>query len=195
VSADFIEATKLEMPILPKAMFDKLIEQGLSEYDAQIITQNLDLCEYYQALAAKNLPAKLIANWLGGEVSAYLNKTQLDFKNFPISVDAFADLLNAVQSNQISHKMAKELFALLCDNTENKTVAQIIEEQGFSQISDQGALIAMVDKVIAEQEKLVQEYRSGKEKAFNALIGQVMKASQGRANPQELNALLKERLK
>jgi aspartyl-tRNA(Asn)/glutamyl-tRNA(Gln) amidotransferase subunit B len=192
----FIEAIKSDMPILPKAMFDQLTQQdGLTEYDAQIIIQSLDLCQYYQALSSKDLPAKLIANWLSGEVLAYLNKTQIDFKDFPIAVNDFADLLNALQSNQISHKMAKEVFALLCDNPDHKTVQEIIEAQGFSQISDQGALIAMIDQVLLEQQKLVQEYQAGKEKAFNALIGQIMKASQGRANPQELNALLKEKLK
>jgi aspartyl-tRNA(Asn)/glutamyl-tRNA(Gln) amidotransferase subunit B len=198
VDAAFIEATKLEMPILPKAMFDHLIEEGLSQYDAQIITQNLDLCQYYQKLVTKNLPAKLIANWLAGEVSAYLNKSQLEFKDFPIKTHDFADLLNAIQSNQISHKMAKEIFVILCDLKDNpaqKTVQMIINEQGLSQISDQSSLLAMIDEVLATQEKLVQEYHSGKEKAFNALIGQLMKASQGRANPQELNMLLKERLK
>lgn len=191
-----IEGLKAALPKLPKALFDELLIEGLSEYDAQIIIQSLDFSKYYQQAKQKGLPAKLIANWLGGEISAYLNKNQLDFKDLPITPEHFYDLLNALQNNKISHKIAKEIFNLLCEdvNCKNHTVAQIIDEKGFAQISDVGAIAAMIDDVLAQQTKLVEEYKSGKEKAFNSLIGQAMKASAGRANPQEITHILKEKL-
>jgi aspartyl-tRNA(Asn)/glutamyl-tRNA(Gln) amidotransferase subunit B len=189
-----IDAIARTMPELPRAMaarFERDYE--LAPYDAAQMTQSKALAAYFEACAA-SVPgqAKQVANWLMTDVSSYLNREQLSVENFSVSAPALGALIARVADGTISHKIAKDVFAAMC--SEGQSADAIIESRGLKQISDSGAIEKIVDEVIAAHPQFVAEYKSGKAKAFNALVGQVMKASGGKANPAQANALLKAKL-
>jgi aspartyl-tRNA(Asn)/glutamyl-tRNA(Gln) amidotransferase subunit B len=195
----WIERVKGEMPELPAAMQRRFVEQyGLTPYDAGVLTSGKAMAAYYEAVVAKvgATQAKTAANWLMGEVSSQLNRDALDIADSPVSAAQLALVLQRIADGTISNKIAKEIFLAIWDEkaTDEGAADRIIEAKGLKQISDTGALEAIIDEVLAANPKSVEEFCAGKEKAFNALIGQAMKATKGKANPQQVNELLKKKL-
>ncbi len=192
---DWIEAIRADLPELPQAKQARYqTDYGLSAYDAATLTASRAMAEYFEsALAALPKPdAKLVANWVMGELSAALNREGLDIGASRIAPASLAGLLARLQDGTLSSKLAKEVFAAMWAG-EGEADA-IIEARGLRQMSDTGELVRVVDAVLAANPKSVQEYRAGKDRAFNALVGQVMKATRGKANPQQVNELLRARL-
>ncbi|MFT0170884.1 Asp-tRNA(Asn)/Glu-tRNA(Gln) amidotransferase subunit GatB [Paraburkholderia mimosarum] len=199
IDAAWIERVKGEMPELPATMQKRFVEQyGVTPYDANVLTSSKAMAAYFEAVVAKAgaAQAKAAANWLMGEVSSQLNREGLEIDASPVSAAQFALLLARIADGTISNKIAKEVFQAMWDEkaVDEAAVDRIIEAKGLKQISDTGALEAIIDEVLAANAKSVEEFRAGKEKAFNALIGQAMKATKGKANPQQVNELLKKKL-
>ena len=184
------------MPELPAAMKARFMEQyGLSAYDAATLTASREVAAYFQAAveAAGSNNAKTCANWVMGDVAARLNKADLDIADSPVSAAQLAGLVQRIADNTISNNIARKVFDTLW-NGEGASADEIIETQGLKQVTDSGAIEAIVDEVLAANQKSVEEFRAGKEKAFNALVGQVMKASRGKANPAQVNDILRRKL-
>ena len=190
----WVASVRDAMPELPEAKRARFASAWqLSEYDAATLTASREMADYYEALVTA-LPAepKLCANWLMGEMAARLNREQIDLAQAPVSAARLAALLRRIADGTLSGKLAREVFdALWAGEGE---ADQIIEQRGLKQISDSGELERIVDEVLAANPKSVEEFRAGKEKAFNALVGQAMKATRGKANPQQVNDLLRKRL-
>ncbi len=182
------------MPELPQAMRARWVEQyGLSAYDAGILTSNRAMAEYFEALVlATDGAAKLCANWMMGELLAALNRYDLPFSANPVTVNRLAQLIQRVQDGTLSGKLGKTVFDALWQN--EGEVDAIIEARGLRQVSDSTALAAVLDEVLAAFPAQVADYRAGKEKMLGFLMGQAMKLSRGRANPQQLNDMLLKKL-
>jgi len=190
---DWIESVRATLPELPTAMQLRFqSEYSVSAYDAGLLTGSRALAEYFEAAARAYGQGKLVANWVMGELSATLNKAELDITQSPVSATQLGALVARIQDGTLSGKLAKQVFEGLWEGAGE--VDAIIEARGLKQMSDSGELEKIIDDVIAANQKSVEEFRSGKEKAFNALIGQVMKASKGKANPAQVNDLLKAKL-
>ena len=192
----WIERVKAELPELPTALSARFQgEYGLSAYDATTLTASREVAEYYQAVvaAAGAANAKACANWVMGELAARLNKAELDIGASPVSAAQLAGLVARIADNTISNAIAKKVFEALW-NGEGQSADAIIDAQGLKQVTDSGAIEAIIDEVLAANQKSVDEFRAGKEKAFNALVGQCMKASKGKANPAQVNEILKKKL-
>lgn len=199
IGADWVERVKAGMPELPAAMQQRFVEQyGVSVYDAGVLTSSKAMAAYFEAVVAKAgaANAKIAANWLMGDVSSQLNRDGIEIDGIPVSAAQLALVLQRIADGTISNKIAKEIFAMIWDEkaTDEAAADRIIDAKGLKQISDTGALEAIIDEVLAANAKSVEEFRAGKEKAFNALIGQAMKATKGKANPQQVNELLKKKL-
>ncbi|MFN5101001.1 MAG: Asp-tRNA(Asn)/Glu-tRNA(Gln) amidotransferase subunit GatB [Burkholderiaceae bacterium] len=199
IAQEWIDRVKASLPELPGAMRDRFVnDYQLSEYDAMVLTQSKAMAAYFEAVVAATgkEQAKPAANWLMGDVSSTLNREAIDIAASPVSAEQLSLLLKRIADGTISNKIAKEVFGAMWEAKSTSTVLadEIIESKGLKQISDTGALEKIVDEVLAENAKSVEEYRAGKEKAFNALIGQAMKASKGKANPAQLTELLKKKL-
>lgn len=210
ISESWIEEVKRRLPELPQQMRTRFEhDYGLSVYDALALTADRDISEYYEAVVGK-LPSdpKLCANWVMGETSAYLNNEGKSFDNCSLSPAQLARLLMRITDGTISGKIAKEVFGQMWGQVSGQPAGwknrdpkldesladQIIESQGLKQISDSGALEKLVGEVLAANSKSVEEFKAGKEKAFNALVGQVMKVAKGKANPAQVNAILRKKL-
>jgi aspartyl-tRNA(Asn)/glutamyl-tRNA(Gln) amidotransferase subunit B len=197
VSEQWIAAIRAGMPELPEARRGRYrAELGLSAYDALTLTQSRELADYFErahrASAGAGVPAKTVANWVMGGLSAKLNEAGADASRSAVDPERLAVLLARVQDGTISGKTAKDVFDAMWSGEGDPDA--IIERRGLRQISDAGALEAIVAAVLAANAKQVEDYRAGKEKAFNALVGQVMKQTQGKANPAHVNALLRKKL-
>lgn len=193
ISEADISAVKAEMPELPEAMQARFQAQyGLPAYDANILTSGLALANYFVATVDAGCDAKLAANWVMGSVAAKLNAEDKAISESPISPSALASLIKRIQDGTISNNGAKQVFEAMWAGEGN--VDSIIESKGLKQVSDTGAIEAIVDEVLAANAAMVEEFKSGKEKAFNALVGQAMKASKGKANPAQVNEILKKKL-
>jgi len=192
---DWIEQVRATLPELPQQKQARYRDDlGLSAYDANTLTSSRAMADYFESVVAGLMQpdAKLAANWIMGDLSATLNREGLDVAASRISARQLAGLLARIQDGTLSGKLAKQVFEAMWAG-EGEADA-IIEARGLKQVSDSGALSAIIDEVLAANAKSVEEFRSGKEKAFNALVGQVMKASKGRANPAQVNELLKRKL-
>ncbi|NDP48480.1 MAG: Asp-tRNA(Asn)/Glu-tRNA(Gln) amidotransferase subunit GatB [Sulfuriferula multivorans] len=190
---DWIESVRNALPELPAAMQLRFqSEYSVSAYDAGLLTGSRALAEYFEAAACACGQGKLVANWVMGELSATLNKAELDITQSPVSARQLGALVARIQDGTLSGKLAKLVFEGLWEGAGE--VDAIIEARGLKQMSDSGELEKIIDDVLASNQKSVEEFHSGKEKAFNALIGQVMKASKGKANPAQVNDLLKAKL-
>ena len=199
ISQDWIDRVKAGMPELPAAMRERFIgDYGLPEYDALILTSSQAMATYYEAVVAKagKDNAKAAANWLMGDVSSALNRADVAIENSPVEASQLALLLKRIADGTISNNAGKKVFSLMWEaQSEDEHLADtIIEREGLKQISDTGALEAIVDEVLANNAKSVEQYKAGKEAAINALIGQCMKASKGKANPAQVTELLKKKL-
>ena len=199
ISQAWIDRVREAMPELPGAMRERFVaDYGLPEYDAMVLTQSKAMAGYFEAVvaAAGREQAKPAANWLMGDLSSTLNREGVEVADAPVSGQQLALLLKRIADGTISNKIAKEVFGAMWEAKSGSAALadEIIESRGLKQISDSGALEKIVDEVLAANEKSVAEYRAGKEKAFNALIGQAMKASRGKANPAQLTQLLKQKL-
>jgi aspartyl-tRNA(Asn)/glutamyl-tRNA(Gln) amidotransferase subunit B len=199
ISDDWIAQVKASMPELPAAMRARFVsEYALPEYDSLVLTASKAMATYFVAVVEKagKENAKAAANWLMGDVSSTLNREAVDLADAPVSAAQLAALLKRIADGTISNKAAKEVFAGMWEakSADENLVDAIIEAKGLKQISDTGALEAIVNDVIAANAKSVEQYRAGKEAALNALIGQAMKASRGKANPAQLTELLKSKL-
>jgi aspartyl-tRNA(Asn)/glutamyl-tRNA(Gln) amidotransferase subunit B len=199
ISEDWIARVRGEMPELPAAMRARFVgEYALSEYDSLVLTASKDMANYFEAVVAKagKDNAKAAANWLMGDVASTLNREGVDIIDSPVEASQLALLLKRIADGTISNKIAKEVFAAMWEakSGEESVADAIIDQKGLRQISDSGALEKIVDDVLAASEKSVEQYRAGKEAAINALIGQAMKASRGKANPAQLTELLKKKL-
>ena len=193
-SADLLEKLKSELPELPDAKQQRFCaEYKLSEEDAMQLSSSRDLAQFFED-TAKHVAGqeKLVANWVLGEFSAALNQHDVSIPESPVSAESFAQLIKRIADNTISGKIAKEVFHVMW--SENKSADQIIEEKGLQQISDVGELEAIIDQVIADNPKQVEQYQSGKDKVFGFFVGNVMKATKGKANPKQVNELLKKKL-
>ncbi|WP_175718723.1 Asp-tRNA(Asn)/Glu-tRNA(Gln) amidotransferase subunit GatB [Burkholderia anthina] len=199
IGQDWVERVQAGMPELPAAMQQRFAEQyGVSAYDAGVLTSSKAMAAYFESVVAKAgaANAKIAANWLMGDVSSQLNRDGIEIDAIPVSAAQLALVLQRIADGTISNKIAKEIFATIWDEkaTDEAAADRIIDAKGLKQISDTGALEAIIDEVLAANAKSVEEFRAGKEKAFNALIGQAMKATKGKANPQQVNELLKKKL-
>ncbi|GAB4061736.1 Asp-tRNA(Asn)/Glu-tRNA(Gln) amidotransferase subunit GatB [Uliginosibacterium sediminicola] len=197
IDADWVERVRGQMPELPEQLAQRLQnDYGLSAYDAAALTSSRDSAQYFldavAATSAAQAP-KLIANWLMGELAARLNKEEKSIAASPVSAAQLAGLITRIADNTISNNIAKKVFEALW-NGDGNSADEIIDKQGLKQVTDASAIEPIIDEVIANNAQNVAEYKAGKEKAFNALVGQVMKASKGKASPAQVNELLKKKL-
>ncbi|CAH1746588.1 Aspartyl/glutamyl-tRNA(Asn/Gln) amidotransferase subunit B [Thauera humireducens] len=196
ISDEWKARVQAAMPELPGAMKARFMDAwGLSAYDATTLTASKEVADFYQATvsAAGAALAKPCANWVMGDLAARLNKAELDIGASPVSPAQLAGLVARIADNTISNAIAKKVFEALW-NGEGATADEVIDKQGLKQVTDTGTIEAMIDEVLAANQKSVDEFRAGKDKAFNALVGQVMKASKGKASPAQVNELLKKKL-
>ena len=190
----FIDQATRDLPELPDAKRQRFRDQyGLSGYDANLLTASKDMADYYEAVAEDTGDAKLAANWVNGELAAALNKAGKEIGESPVSAQALAGLIRRIRDKTVSGKLAKQVFEAIW-NGEGDADA-VIEAKGLKQITDAGAIESVVDQIMAANPAQLEQYRSGKEKVFGFFVGQVMKATKGRANPQQVNATLKDKLK
>ena len=167
----------------------------MSPYEANILVSDIDTAKFFEEVVAKmgkNKDIKLAVNWITGELFAVLNSKGLEISQSPVSVKNFAILINLIKNGTISGKIAKTVFELMIDG--DKDPQKIVEEKGLKQQSDPKALEALIDKIINENREKAIEYKQGKEKLFGFFVGQAMKASGGKANPQLINEILKKKL-
>ncbi len=193
---DWIEQVRATLPKLPQQKQARYRNDlGLSAYDASVLTSSKWTADYFEEMLASagESQAKACANWVTGGLAAYLNQMGNSPDQCPVTPGQAAGVVRRVADGTINGKIAKEIFDALWKG-EGIDADQIIEAKGLKQVSDSGAIEAIIDEVLAANAKSVEEFRSGKEKAFNALVGQVMKASKGRANPAQVNELLKKKL-
>ena len=194
ISDEDISEIKKLMPELPgemKLRFEK--DLGLSTYDAEGITSSRDVTQYFLKLIDLGANAKLSANWILGNLFSKLKDKDLNILNSPILPKQLSTLINRIDDNTISNNAAKRVFENLWNNSK-KEVDLIIDELGLKQISDSNEIDVIVDEVLKNNLAMIEEFKSGKDKAFNALVGQVMKASKGKANPAQVSSILKEKI-
>lgn len=203
VADSWVEQIKAEMPELPRHMAARFVEQySLPEYDATTLTQSQEMAAYFEHTAKACGQAKLASNWVMGEISRRLNTEEIGMDAVKVSSDQLAALIRRISDGTISNNAAKQVFeALWTGEGKNAEAADaaaavdaVIEAKGLKQMNDTGALEKIIDEVIAANPGNVEQYKAGKDKAFNALVGQVMKASKGKANPAQVNELLKAKL-
>jgi aspartyl-tRNA(Asn)/glutamyl-tRNA(Gln) amidotransferase subunit B len=194
IGEELVESVRATLPELPDEKAARFVRDfGLSEYDAGVLTASREMADYYETVVARlGGNAKLAANWVMGELSGALNKENLDVTGSRVGADALAGLLVRIVDNTISGKIAKEVFEAMW--SEGATADAIIESKGLKQITDTSAIERAIDEVMAKNPQQLAEYRSGKDKLFGFFVGQVMKATQGKANPAQLNELLKRKL-
>ena len=193
ITEDMLNSTKASMPELPKEMAARFIKQyGVSDYDARLLTTSRLQADWFEQAANFCGQGKLLANWILGELSAALNKNSLDIAQSPINAERLAGLISRIADNTLSNKLAKQVFEAMWNT--DLSADEIIERDGLKQMTDTDAIEKIIDEVLANNQKSVEEFKAGKEKAFNALVGQVMKASRGKANPQQVQTLLRNKL-
>ena len=189
-----IETVRQTLPELPDARRSRFVsEYGLSDYDAGFLTASRDMADYYEAVAKESAEAKLAANWVMGELSGYLNKEDKDIADSPVTASMLAGMITRIKDNTISGKIAKDVFDAMWQGEGDADA--IIESKGLKQITDSGEIEALVDEVIANNPQQVEQFKAGKDKMLGFFVGQIMKATQGKANPAQVNQLLVKKLK
>ena len=193
----FIDSVRASLPELPEVRRQRFItDLELPVADASAITTDRATADYFEAmLAANKYPPKLAANWVLGELFGRLNKENMELEESPVSAEALSLLVARIDDGTISGKIGKQVFDAMWNGDNDGDADKIIEAKGLKQITDTGAIEAMIDEVIAANPSQVEEYRAGKEKLLSFFVGAVMKASRGKANPAQLNQLLRDKLK
>jgi aspartyl-tRNA(Asn)/glutamyl-tRNA(Gln) amidotransferase subunit B len=191
---DFIEAVRKTLPELPDARKARFVsEHGLSDYDAGVLTASRELADYFEAVvAAAGGQGKLSANWVMGELSGALNRSDCDITDSPVTAAALAAMLKRIEDGTISGKIAKQVFEAMWNGA--GSADEIIEQQGLQQISDSSAIEGIISEVLDNNPKQIEQYRGGQQKLFGFFVGQVMQATQGKANPKQVNELLRKML-
>ncbi len=189
----FIREVRDNMPRLPDEIAAYYTEKlGLTEYDAQVLTLDPNLCSFFEKCVEKGAEPKMAANWIMGEVLGYMNRAGLTYEEIPVTPENLVELLELIKAGTISGKIAKDVLVKTIETGKSPSV--VVEEEGLRQVSDEGELLAIIEQVIAANPGPVQDVRNGKEKAIGFLVGQVMKATKGRANPAKVNIMLKEKI-
>ena len=192
LSDAYIEAIRAGLPELPDQKKVRFVEQlGLGEYDAGVLVAEKEVADYFERVA-DGREAKTASNWVTGELFGKLNESGREITDSPVSPDDLGDLIDLVADGTLSGRLAKEVFDAMFES--GRPPGEIVEERGLQQVSDRGEIEALVDTVVGENADKVEEYRAGKEKLFGFFVGQVMKASQGRANPKVVNDILRQKL-
>jgi aspartyl-tRNA(Asn)/glutamyl-tRNA(Gln) amidotransferase subunit B len=206
IGRDWVERVKGEMPELPRQMAERLVQSyGLPEYDATTLTQSPTMAAYFETAAKACGQAKLASNWIMGEVSRRLNTEEKDIAQVPVSAETLAALIRRIADGTVSNNAAKQVMDALWSEQPlsivagsfveaDQAVMAWIEAKGLKQMNDSDALEKIIDEVMVANAPMVEQFRAGKEKSFNALVGLVMKASKGKANPQQVNDVLRQKL-
>jgi len=198
ITDEFLESVRKDLPELPAVKFERFVkEYELTEYDAGVLTASRATADFFEAVAKACGEPKLTANWITGELSSHLNANDLTIDASPVNSDMLTGLIKRIADNTISGKIAKQVFEALWNKEggEGESAAdKIIESKGLKQITDSGAIESLIDEIIANNTAQVEQYRGGKEQVFGFFVGQVMKASQGKANPAQVNQMLKDKL-
>jgi len=193
IDREWVDEIKRSLPELPDDRKERYVgEFGLPAYDAMVLTNTKELADYFEACVSTYSNPKTVSNWVMGDLSRLLNANNTDITDCPIKPEQLAAMLQLLEKGTISGKIAKTVFEEMFAS--GKDAETIVKEKGLVQISDEGAIAAIVDEVIANNQKSVEDFRAGKDRALGFLVGQVMKASRGKANPEMVNKLLKERL-
>ncbi len=193
VATSWVNEVRSTMPELPRVMAQRFVrDYGLPEYDATQLTQSQAMAAYFEATAKVCVQPKLVSNWVMGEISRLLNQDDKPFEQSPVSAQKLGVLISRIYDGTISNNAAKQVMDTLW--TQGGEVDQIIEVKGLKQMNDSGALEKIIEEVLAANPDNVAQFKAGKEKAFNALVGQVMKASKGKANPAQVNDMLRSKL-
>ncbi len=194
VDDEWLNRIRASLPELPLQKRDRYMKElQLPAYDAGVLTSDIDIANYFEAVVQAGVDPKSASNWVMSDVLGYVNAEGLTIQQFPVKAEQLAGLIQEIASGKISIKQGRDVFKIMCET--GKDAAVVIREQGFEQISDEGALVAIVEEAIANNPKSVEDYRAGKEKALGALVGQVMKATKGKANPAVVNKMILERIR
>ena len=194
IEPEWVERVRSAMAELPRVMAQRFVaDYGLPEYDANTLTQSKAMAAYFEAVARSSGQPKLASNWIMGEVSRRLNASDAGIEQAAVSADQLAGVIARIADGTISNNAGRQVFDALWAG-EGADADAVIEAKGLRQISDTGALERIIDEVIAANPDNVAQVRAGKDKAFNALVGQIMKASKGKANPQQVNELLRKKI-
>jgi len=202
VEPQWVEQVRSQMPELPRAMAARFVaDYGLPEYDATTLTQSPSMAAYFEAAARGCGQPKLASNWVMGEVSRRLNAQEIGIESAPVPAPVLAALVTRIQDGTVSNNAARQVFDALWTGGEIPAASQplavvdaVIEAKGLKQMNDSGELDAILDGILAANPDNVAQFKAGKDKAFNALVGQAMKATKGKANPQQVNELLRRKL-
>ena len=193
IDSQLVEELSKSLPELPDKKKERFIKEfGIKNYDAEILVTEKFIADFFEELIPNRDP-KLVLSWLTGELFSYLNKRNLNIVNSGISVNKLGSLIDLIQNGTLSNRMAKEIFEEYLDS--DKSAIDLVNEKGMTQVSDDKEIDLMIDKVLEENPKMLEQYNSGKEKLFGFFVGQVMKISDGKANPQMVNNLLSKKLK
>ncbi len=192
LTQEYVDAIKASLPELPQAKKERYVrELQIPEYDAGVLTMDDDLCQYFEKLIAKHEP-KICLTWLTVELLGRMNKMNISFENLKVDANKMIGLLDLIKSGEISGKIAKDVLDFMIETGDE--AALIVEQKGFKQVSDLGAIEKIIDEVLVANPEKLAEFRSGKDKLFGFFVGQVMKESKGQANPNVVNDLLKKKL-
>ena len=193
IEKELIERLKEEMPELPDKKKKRFMEEyRIKEYDASILVSEKDTADFFEKLIP-NRDIRLVISWVTGELFSYLKKKNITIRDRSISVDKIGELIDLIQNGVLSNRLAKELFEEYLNG--DKSAKDLVSEKGMTQISNENQISDMIQKVLQTNPKMLDEYKNGKDKLFGFFIGQVMKISNGKANPKILNTLLKKKLK
>lgn len=193
ISDEWVEEVRQSLPELPKSRRERYVnELGLPVYDAKILTSTKALSDFFEQTVAAGGDAKQASNWLMGDISKYLNENKLEITAIKLTPESLAEMIGLIEKGTISSKIAKKVFVELAEN--GGKAAEVVEKKGLVQLSDPAQLLPIVEQVLANNEKSVEDYKAGKQQAIKYLIGQLMKETRGKANPQVLNQLLLETL-
>jgi len=193
IDNEMLSEIKNSLPELPSEKKNRFISEfGLSDYDAENLTAQKSISDYYEAILNDGAEAKIAANWVMGELSAALNKNQIDVKDSPISANELSELIKRISDDTISGKIAKDVFKAMWEG--NGRADDIIESQGLRQLTDIGAIEDIIDGIIANNSEQVQQFKAGNTKLLGYFVGQVMKETQGKANPKQVNQILNDKL-
>ena len=194
IDDEYIDAIRSTLPELPDAKKIRFCQElGLSEYDAGVLVATRELADYFEEVASTSGDAKLAANWVNGDLQALLNKNSWEITDSPIDASRLANLIQRIKDNTISGKIAKTVFETMIEDT--RSVDEIIEAKGLKQVTDSKEIESLVDDVIAANPEQVQQFKDGKEQVIGFLVGQAMQRSKGKANPGQVNELLRAKMK